>query len=257
MWEATGPDGERAFLFGTIHSLPDGADWRTPALVEAIAASEILLVEIANLDDSDSAEREFFARAYDLEPVPLLDRVPAADRAALAAALDLAEIDPDSMIHTENWAAALQLGNAKRCTSSQNGVDRALLDAVPDVRSLESFAEQFAIFDALPDAAQADLLMSVANERGCAAGEERVMAWLTGDLAALEASITQGFRGNADLQSRLLDRRNANYVADIVALHAERPDADLLVAVGTGHMLGDSGVPALLAAQGYTVRRIQ
>lgn len=257
LWEATGPEGETAYLFGTIHSLPDRVDWRTPALTDSIETSDILLVEIANLGDSDAAEREFLARAYDLRLPPILERVPESDREELSLALDLADLDPDSLIHTENWAAALQLGNAKRCNSSQNGVDRALLDAVPDVRSLESFAEQFAIFDALPDAAQVDLLMSVANERGCSAGEERVAAWLTGDLAELGASIARGFRGNANLQIRLLDQRNAGYVADIVALHAAQPNAELMVAVGAGHMLGSTGVPALLAAEGYEVRRIQ
>lgn len=257
LWEATGPNGETAFLFGTIHSLPDNTDWRTPALERVIADSEVLLVEIANLGDSERAAAEFQARAYDLGLAPILDRVPAADRSTLATALDLADIDPDTLVHTESWAAALQLGNAKRCSRAGNGVDRALLNTVSDIRSLESFAEQFAIFDSLPDSAQVDLLMSVAAEKGCDSGAERVEAWLTGDLDALAASIAQGFRGNADLQTLLIDRRNRGYVADLLALHAAQPDDDVLLAVGVGHMIGAMGVPGLLAAEGYQLSRIQ
>ncbi len=63
LWEVSGPQGERGWLFGTIHSLPDGAEWRTPAVDRALAASDVLVVEIAALGDRKQATEAFAARA--------------------------------------------------------------------------------------------------------------------------------------------------------------------------------------------------
>ena len=244
-------------MFGTIHALPDNADWRTPALDAVLAQTDMLMVEIAELGDRGKAVEAFETRAYDMNLAPILNRVPSDRRAELAVALDIAGIDPDALIHTETWAAALQLSNSLRCSNSENGVDRALLAEFPNAQSLESHARQFDAFDSLPGEAQVDLLLSVAAERDCSGGEERIEAWLTGDIETLESSILAGFRGNPALREGLVDARNRHYAAQIVRYQALKPEMDLLVAVGAGHMFGESGLPALLTARGYSVRRIQ
>ena len=45
LWEVTGADGARGWLFGTIHALPDGVEWRTPALDEALTQAATLVVD--------------------------------------------------------------------------------------------------------------------------------------------------------------------------------------------------------------------
>ena len=52
LWEVRDADGPRGWLFGTIHALPDGTEWDTPALDAAMSGAGVLVVEIAALGDA-------------------------------------------------------------------------------------------------------------------------------------------------------------------------------------------------------------
>jgi len=255
LWEVSGRNGEKAWLFGTIHALPHGAEWRTPAFERAFAASDMVMVEIGDLGDSSAAAKAFgtFAKTPGLPA--LSARVAPPDRPALLALMKRAGMDDADFWDTETWAAALILANTARESDSGNGIDRDLLDEGKPVEALETFAGQFARFDALDQAAQRALLAGVAREAASDNTEERVTAWLTGDLAALENVMEGAFTAQPALRKTLLIDRNGYFAARIVeTIEARRVP---FVAVGAGHMLGPEGLPALLAARGYTVRRVQ
>ena len=112
LWEVSNPQGAKGWLFGTIHTLPDGADWRTPTLDTA-------------LEQADLASQAFTAFAAGRGLPPLMDRVPPEHRPALAAALERAAIDESDLAATDSWAAALLIANATRTGRAANGVDRA------------------------------------------------------------------------------------------------------------------------------------
>ena len=255
LWEISAPSGAQAWLFGTIHALPAGLEWRTPALESALAQSGVLVVEVAELGNAEEAAEQFARRARSPGLPPLLERVPAADRPALEAALDAARLEEDDFADTESWAAALQLGNALRRYDSAIGVDRALIEQVQRVTGLESLGEQFALFDTLAPPEQARLLVAVARDSGATAQEERVKAWLTGDLDRLARDAGEGLLTGPALRERLQLARNRAWADRIAALipAGERP----FIAVGAAHMLGQEGLPALLAERGYIVHRIQ
>src|SRR5205085_2748241 len=90
LWQVDGPKGERAWLFGTIHALPDGAHWRTAALEKVLGQADTLVVEVANLADRDAGTQAFSRVAASPNLPPLLQRLPAGQRPALAAALSRA-----------------------------------------------------------------------------------------------------------------------------------------------------------------------
>ena len=257
LWKATGPNGERAWLFGTIHALPDGVRWRTPELDAAIAEADLLMVEISDLEGPNDAADAFEYWASGNNLPPLLERVPPEARPDVAALIEDAGREERDFHHFDSWAAALMLGNALRCSDASNGVDRALLREFDRAQSTESFDLQFRMFDSLPDEAQADLLVTVAEERDCSAGEARMLAWLTGDTDAMLASVETGFRGNADLRDTLLVRRNDWFTQRLARYQARFPHEAVLLAVGAAHLPGPDGVAAMLEREGYTVRRIQ
>ena len=257
MWEATGPDGQRAWLFGTIHALPDGAQWRTPLLDDVQGQADVLMVEVADLGDGAAAREAFEERSRSNGLQPLLARVEKAERNRVADLLGAADMDQSDFAGTETWAAALQLGNAVRCTDSASGVDRALLGEMATVLSIESYDSQFAMFDALSASAQADLLLSAAQSSDCDRTAQRVEDWLTGNTDAQLADLERGFRGNEELRNAMLVSRNRLFAESLAAQLVSEPGRSVLLAVGAGHMPGPEGVVALLEAKGFTLRRIQ
>ncbi len=255
LWEVSGPAGEQAWLFGTIHALPDGVAWRTPAIDAVLDQASVLVVEVSNLGDAEAASQAFTAFAAGRELPPLLERVPTEDRPALAAALERADLEPTELAATESWAAALLIANGLRSGETGNGVDRALLSRGFEVIALESYPAQFSIFDRLAPEDQSVLLVATAENAGTDNERAMVEAWLTGDLAAIEREAESGFLADPELRQALLTDRNRAWAERIAPLLAEnrRP----LVAVGTAHLIGPDGLVALLKARGYSIRRIQ
>ncbi len=255
LWEVSGPAGEQGWLFGTIHALPDGVAWRTPTIDAVLDQASVLVVEVSNLGDAEAASQAFTAFAAGRELPPLLERVPAEDRPALAAALERADLEPMELAATESWAAALLIANGLRSGETGNGVDRALLSRGFEVIALESYPAQFSIFDRLAPEDQSVLLVETAENAGTDNEPAMVEAWLTGDLAAIEREAESGFLADPELRQALLTDRNRAWAERIAPLLAEnrRP----LIAVGTAHLVGPDGLVALLEARGYSIRRIQ
>ena len=74
LWELSGRHGEKAWLFGTIHALPDGAEWRTPAFERAFAASDLVMVEIGDLAELQEEMEGAFLRQPALRETLLVER---------------------------------------------------------------------------------------------------------------------------------------------------------------------------------------
>lgn len=260
LWEVSGPHGEKAWLFGTIHALPQRVAWRSAKLDAALAAADELVLEIAAIDDQAGLEAEFARRARSPGLPPLLDRVWPAQRGQLAALLASKRIDPAPFRGLETWAAALALAQSLKGASDPGyGIDRELLAAArgKPVAELEGASAQLAVFDGLPEADQRDLLSATVAE-ALAPDEEAdslAQAWGRGDMVRLEAETRTGLLADPELRAALLVERNRAWAAKIAARLAggDKP----FVAVGAAHLAGPDGLPALLAARGYTVVRLQ
>ncbi|WP_133365247.1 TraB/GumN family protein [Qipengyuania sediminis] len=246
------------WLFGTIHALPPGARWGGAALDHAVDEAGVLVVEVRDLDPARIAE-SFAARARD-EPVPPLEsRVAQNQRPALAAALARNPRAAHAADRLETWAAALVLARTGSGLEPGEGADKALLAqfAGRPIVELEGANAQLAIFDALPEPSQRRMLGIVLRELADpeAAGRALADAWLAGDLERIERAARTGLLADPALERALASGRNAGWLATLLPIieAGQRP----LIAVGTAHMLGTDGLPALLASQGYRVRRVQ
>ena len=259
LWTVERPDGKVAgWLFGTIHALPDGARWETPAVAAAVEEAAVLVVEVRDLDPDRTAA--ILTRLATDEPrPPLAQRLPAPERRRLRALLARANVPADRFDKLETWAAALAVSRLAATTPSGNGVDKALLRRFEGrrVAELEGAADQLAIFDRLSERDQRSLLAAVLSEQSNPEADARILAaaWLRGDLVELERITRRGLLGDPALYEALAKRRNLAWVDKLVPMleNGERP----LIAVGAAHMLGPDGLPALIEARGYRVRRVQ
>ena len=262
LWQVDGPAGERAWLLGTIHALPNPIRLESPAFDRATTEATSLVVEVAALEDDKGTALAFHKLSAVEAAPPLTARASAADRPALAQLLAEAKIPDDRFNQMETWAAALALGQAISARSgddSGNGADRLMLKEMRGrpLKEFEGAERQLALFDALPESEQRDLLSAVIRSAPTAREDGRKLqqAWLRGDVAQLTALDHQGLLADPELREALLVRRNQAWIAQLLPMMkgGEKP----LVAVGTLHLVGKDGLVARLEAQGFKVTRLQ
>ncbi len=254
IWEVTSPSGQQGWVFGTVHALPDDLFWGSALLDETFERAGVLVVEVANLDDPEGMG--LFADLSETPgQLPLLERVEPAERPALRQLVEDADMTDTDFGRVESWAAAMMLSTAVRTGDPLNGVDRIMIHNADNVIGLESFSFQMTMFDTLSPEAQSDLLYGVARSHQTNSDNEMLLAWLTGNERELAAHVNEALEFSPELKRVLLTDRNNRWVARIAALIDEGREP--FVAVGAGHVIGDDGVVALLAARGYETRRIQ
>lgn len=258
LYEIASADGSvEGWMVGTIHALPAFVRWRTPAIETAVKNADLLVVEIAALDDT-ALGRTFASLSRTPGLPPLEQRVSPDLRPRLAALMERGDFVPAQFAGTETWAAALMLARTDAVGDPANGVDRALIADFKDrrVREFEGGPAQLAIFDRLPEAQQRAMLAAIVRESANTANDpERLQrAWLRGDAATIEASTREGVLADPAVREALLVARNRRWAAALAPVLAEAPRP--LVAVGAAHLVGPDGLAALLEKQGYRVRRI-
>ncbi len=258
-YEIASADGTvEGWMVGTIHALPDGVSWKTNTIAEAIRSADVLVVEVAALEDRGKTATTFAELGTSPAQPPLERRVPADMSASLAALLDRGGIDPNRFASTETWAAAIMLAQIGAIGDPANGVDRALIRAFAGrpVQELEGVRGQLAIFDRLPEASQRSMLAAVIRESEDRGDDPARLqrAWLAGDAAVIEEATRTGILADPVLREALLTKRNRAWATAILPMLEAGPRP--LIAVGTAHLVGAEGLASLLQAQGYRVRRL-
>ncbi|NNE50523.1 MAG: TraB/GumN family protein [Altererythrobacter sp.] len=260
LYEITDAEGEaQGWLFGTIHALPDGVEWRTPEIERVIDQAQLLVVEVGDLADTRSISSTFSVFATTPDQPDIRTRVRAEDRLYLDEMMTKGHFSSRDFGNIETWAAALMLAQVSSTGSPRNGVDKALLLEFPDhrVRELEGTLTQLRIFDDLAPQDQTDLLTGILAEyRSLGDNPERLrLAWLSGDEEGLITATQSGIMADPELYDALLAGRNRAWMNEIDRLLADGPNP--LIAVGAAHLVGPDGLATLIGQRGYTLSRLQ
>lgn len=247
-------------LFGTIHALPNGTDWLSPAVAARFDAADSLVLEAILPDDPQALMPLIVQIGMPPGLKPLAERLPAAALPRLTAAAVAAGVPMAALDRMESWLAAVTLGDAALQGLGVNAAAGAEAQLTARARAqkkpiigLETAEQQLRFFDGLPQADQTAMLLATIDDVADAKGDmARILAlWQAGDVDAIARDFDADMRATPLLRQRLLVARNANW-ADWIAGVLKRP-GKVFVAVGTGHLGGPDGLLALLKARGLEV----
>lgn len=262
LWAISDATGVRGWLLGTVHALPPGVSWRRPAIDRALSDADRLVLEIGEPLDPAVAGAALGRLAFTPGLPPPSARIGTRFQPDLALAYKNFGLSDAQFSNQESWAVALQIAASaaiRQGMAASSGVEpelRKVAGAKP-VTGLETLDSQFGIFDALPPQAQTVLLEETAHEAAAkddAKDSDLLALWLRGDELGLAREARTGFLADPQLHQALLTRRNLDWANQIDALlkQGARP----FIAVGAAHVAGSEGLPRLLEARGWDVKRV-
>ena len=265
MWEARKGDA-RALLLGTIHVGRSGQTELTEAQVGRVRQAAAIAVE-ADVFDAERTMAAFQRHAMLGSDAPGLDRsLPPSLRARLEALLPRYGLVPEAVWRMKPWVVAnnlvvleaMRLGYSPALSTEAQLFALARAANLPIVE-IESVEAQLALFDsAPPDLQLAYLDEAVSSVEGGASEQEirsLLDAWRDGDeaamrrrLAVMQASSSAGERWIA---RHVIDGRHG---AMLAAIDRYAASGRLhVVAVGSLHFFGPSGLLDGLRARGYRI----
>lgn len=138
--------------------------------------------------------------------------------------------------------------------------ERAKAGGKPIV-GLETAEFQMSLFDSIPYAAQAQMLVETIRstatetaEEGDSSLDKMIELYTTQDIVGMQSMMSDDPAGIGGYEELLLLSRNRNWIPVMEELMAKET---VFFAVGAGHLGGEEGVIALLRKAGYTMRPVE
>ena len=260
VWVVKGRDST-IVLFGSVHLLPPGTEWRPDALKQALAKADEVWFE-APMDSEGLAEATKDAQAKGYLPAgqslrPMLSE---GGRQRLAAAAKLLGVPVEQFDPLRPWFAELLIEDGLFKVigvDGSDGVEEQLwagLSPAAKRVTLETPEQQIGFF---ADAPMTEQLASLEQTLKDAPHAKRdydklLKAWLGSDIRGLDQEVVEPLKKSSPvLYERVVSQRNARWVQ---ALDERlKGKGRTVMVVGMGHLIGPDSVPARLRAQGVEV----
>lgn len=263
IWKVS--DGNSSvWLFGSIHMLPDGMEWRTEIFDNLLDEADRIYFET---DLGTAAQTRILAltmeRGFARDGVLLNHRIDAKLMSKVRSAADTYAVPVPTLLAMQPWMAASTISVAALTAAGYDptkGVETTLVNEIPVERQgfLETAEQQI---EAIAGGSEADqiqmLVATLAETDGLAAMVDTMVAgWLEGtpDVVADIFLADLGAYGEAFVD-RLITRRNENWVEQIVTML--ETDEEAFLVVGAGHLVGPDSVVTLLENKGFSSKRVQ
>tara|TARA_R110002072_G_scaffold2231_1_gene18350 strand:- start:4015 stop:4848 length:834 start_codon:yes stop_codon:yes gene_type:complete len=262
LWRLADDDTE-IWMFGTMHVLPAGVDWRTERLNAAIDDADVIYLETPVDDETIAA---FMPSVLEWATLPedesLSAMLPPEGVERLRNIAKAANYPFDALDRYEPWFVSLMIANFGFAASGQtadHGVETGLLETLTqgnsdaDLAFLETPEAQIRPMAELPRNVQVSMLMDALMPQIREAPRPDLMElWLSGDQVEIEQAVNGAIRDLAPaLYDVVLVRRNLNWTIQIEDMLEQ--DGVFLIAAGAAHFPGPDGVVTMLRNRGHVV----
>ena len=243
LWRVSKPGGATVWLFGTIHDA--GLPAVQPSVLAALAASKRFASELGDVEPDKDAIRELSR----IERGPGIDQQLKPDdwwdlRDALRG-----KIREDDLKRARPWYALILLdrASAPKTESMDVGLAHRARTLKLSVEGLETPEDQIRALDSVVTIDDLAVAIRTRKTMSCAY-TGLLAAYAAGDLPALEPMLVIPRTAEPMLWAR--NRRWLPVIERYLV------DGGGFIAVGLGHLIGDQGLPQLLAKAGYSVERV-
>jgi len=274
LWKVEG-GAHPAYLAGTIHIANKDTYPLDPQLEQALDAADFVALELDLTKVDQKRVLELVnERAMLPEGTTLKDVVDEKDYERFQSIVkkSLLAVAAPMFDQYEPWYAAMTLESlpAMRFLTT-DGIDQHFAKqahkAGKKIIELESMESQLDVFDGLSEELQKLYFHQTVNNSGMAMdGMQQLIAmWQEGKLDALEAVHDQFEQEGRESMGKLFDeynealllKRNVEMADQIDDYLRHGEDGTYLIAVGSLHMVGESGLVSLLEQKGYDVEFVQ
>ena len=262
--------GSTVYLFGSIHALPNGVNWRTGPIDAAIKSADVLVFE-APLTPQSLGKMHVFTRENGtlprgralsrmLSPKGLEDF-----KWALAHTL----LEPDSVNVMRPWFARYMLENSFIPDNRMrgpgavvfNGVDFLLMEEgqknKTPMRYFETAEGQLSIIASATPDDNLPLFETRLHELRDLQNVYQVLLkeWAAGNVRGLANSLAKARSEQPQENAVILDKRNRNWMPQLDKMLTE--NKTFFVTVGAFHLAGPGSVVDMLCDRGWKVQRVK
>jgi len=260
LWSISDED-TTLYIFGTIHILNQEVEWITPAFQEAFANADGLILEISP-DQNEPAIIQPLIGKYGLLPAgeSIKDRLSEENYTKMVEVLEGLGTPGNALDTMRPWLAGIILSvqvAGQHGFLPEFGVEKVLEESAREnnipIYGLETAEYQISSLASLSDEAQ-DILLRLTLEEIEEIEETFITMrdlWLAGDVEGLNQWLNEDMEKIPGLAEAILYQRNRNWIGEINGIM--EVEGTFVMAVGTGHLVGEQNVLLLLEAEGYEV----
>ena len=260
LWEVKSKDGKTtSYLYGTMHLMDAKLFYFPKKLEKLLLKSDLLCMEIANINDSDLSPDALFLTNESLSDYFNTEQMDSIYRWAEQSMLMNKEQFDTNFNKAKPFLLMqflLQSSLPENSKSYEKEFENLAIKNKIATTGLESVTEQLNLFTSFNKKEQTEMVMSSLREEAEAKNsfEQMQQIYLTQNLDNLYTFMKKESDSPIANSRVFLENRNQNWIPQMEKMMENK---SVFFAVGAAHLAGPEGVIELLIKKGYTLTPIK